>query len=126
MIGSFLLMVVGAVITSRSGTAPEEILSKNDQELLLQEVRYIASNAVIFWRKPAQIGGGKKSFKGLSDVSSFGVEPITVQRVHEISFVQKDSFVLTSTSLMTGVKIISTISNKGIVATPKIIVPPDQ
>ncbi len=119
-------MAVGAVFTSRSGTAPEEIVSKNDQELLLQEVRYIASNAVIFWRKPTQLGGGKKSFEGISDVSSFGLEPVSGQRVHEITFVQKDSFVLTSTSMMTGVKIISTISNKGIVATPIIIVPPVQ
>lgn len=126
MIGSFLLMVVGAIFMSRSGTAPEEIVSKNDQELLLQEVRYIASNAVIFWRKPAQLGGGKKSFEGLSDVSSFGVEPVSGQRIHEISSIQKDSFVLTSTSMMTGVKIISMISNKGITATPIIIVPPGQ
>ncbi len=119
-------MVVGAIFTSRSGTPPEEIVSKNDQELLLQEVRYIASNAVIFWRKPTQLGGGKKSFEGLSDVSSFGLEPVSGQRVHEISSVQKDSFVLISTRMMTGVKIISMISNKGIAATPIIIVPPVQ
>ena len=119
-------MVVGAMFTSRSDTAPEEIVSKYDQDLLLQEVRYIASNAVIYWRKPAQLGGGKKSFKGISDVSSFGFEPVSDQRVHKISSVQKDSFVLTSISMMTGVKIISKISNKGIVVTPKIIVPPVQ
>ncbi len=118
------MMAVGAMFASRSGTSSEEMVSNNDQELLLQEVRYIASNAVIFWRKPTQLGGGKKSFEGISDVSSFGLEPVSGQRVHEISSVQKDSFVLTSTSMMTGVKIISMISNKGIAATPIIIVPP--
>ena len=120
------MMAVGAMFASRSGTSSEEMVSNNDQELLLQEVRYIASNALIYWRKPDQLGGGKKSFMGISDVSSFGVEPVTDQRVHKISSVQKESFVLTSTSMMTGIKIISMISNKGIAATPIIIVPPVQ
>ena len=114
------------MITTRSGNAPEDIVSQNDQDFLLQEVRYIASNAVIYWRKPAQIGGGEKSFKRISDVSQFGFKPVTVQRTHTISSVQKDRFVLTSISITSGVKIISKISGNGIVGTPQIIIPPVQ
>ena len=114
------------MFASRSGTSSEEMVSNNDQELLLQEIRYITSNALIYWRKPEQLGGGKKSFEGISDVSSFGVEPVSVQRIHIISSVQKESFVLTTTSLMTGIQIISMISNKGLVTAPIITVPPAQ
>ncbi len=114
------------MFSSRSDTSPEEIVSNNDQELMLQEIRYITSNALIYWRKPVQLGGGKKSFMEISDVSPFGVEPVSDQRVHKISSVQKESFVLTTTSMVTGIQIISMISNKGIAAAPIIIVPPVQ
>ena len=114
------------MFSSRSGSSPEEVVSNNDQELLLHEIRYITSNALIYWRKPSQLGGGKKSFEGITNVSSFGVEPVSAQRIHEISAVQQESFVLTSTSVMTGIKIISKISNKGLAAAPIIIVPPVQ
>ena len=114
------------MFSSRSGSSPEEVVSNNDQELMLQEIRYITSNALIYWRKPAQLGGGKKTFVGISDVSSFGVEPVSTQRIHTISSVQKESFVLTTTSLLTSIKIVSNISNKGIVGTPIIYIPPIQ
>ena len=68
MILSILLLIIGAAISSKIGTGPEEIITKSESDILLQEVRYIASNAVIYWRKPAQLGGGKKSFIGITDV----------------------------------------------------------
>ena len=120
---SLLLMALGAALSSRTGTGPEEIISKNESDLLLQEVRYIASNAVIYWRKPAQLGGGKKSFIGITDVNSLGIEPINLQRVHTISAVKKKEFTLTTVGLLSGIKIVSILSNNGIKGTPVITLP---
>ncbi len=123
LIISFLLMILGAALVSRTGTGPEEIMTKNESDLLIQEVRYIASNAVIYWRKPAQIGGGKRSFIGITDVKSFGLEPINVQRVHTISAVKTKEFTLTTVGLINGIKIVSILTNQGIKGTPTIILP---
>lgn len=123
LILSFLLMIIGAALSSRMGSGPAEIMTKNEAELLLQEVRYIASNAVIYWRKPTQIGGGKKSFIGIADVRSFGLEPINGQRVHTISAVSNKEFTLTTTGLINGIKIVSILTNNGIKGTPNIILP---
>ncbi len=123
MILSLFLMVLAAALSSKTGTAPEEIIAKNESELLLQEVRYIASNAVIYWRKPSQLGGGKKSFIGITDVRSLGIEPMNMQRVHTISAVKKKEFRLTTVGLINGVKIISILTNNGIKGTPTIIMP---
>ena len=120
---SLLLMVLGAILSSKTGTGPEEIITKNESDLLLQEVRYIASNAVIYWRKPAQLGGGKKSFIGITDVNSLGVEPINLQRVHTISGVKKKEFTLTTVGLLNGVKIVSILTSRGIKGTPVITLP---
>jgi len=123
LIISFLLMILGAALVSRTGTGPEEIMTKNESDLLIQEVRYIASNAVIYWRKPAQIGGGKRSFIGITDVKSFGLEPINVQRVHTISAVKTKEFTLTTVGLINGIRIVSILTNQGIKGTPTIILP---
>ena len=116
-------MILGAAISSRIGTGPEEIMTKNESNLLLQEVRYIASNAVMYWRKPAQIGGGKNSFIGIADVKSFGIEPINGQRVHTISAVKNKEFTLTTVGLINGIKIVAILTNQGIKGTPTIILP---
>lgn len=120
---SLFLMILGAAISSRIGTGPEEIMTKNESNLLLQEVRYIASNAVMYWRKPAQIGGGKNSFIGIADVKSFGIEPINGQRVHTISAVKNKEFTLTTVGLINGIKIVAILTNQGIKGTPTIILP---
>ena len=123
LIISFLLMILGAALSSRMGSGPAEIMTKNESELLLQEVRYIASSAVIYWRKPAQVGGGKRSFIGITDVTSFGIEPINGQRVHTISAVKNKEFTLTTVGLINGIKIVSILTNQGIKGTPTMILP---
>jgi len=120
---SLFLMILGAALSSRTGTGPEEIMTKNESDLLLQEVRYIASNAVMYWRKPAQIGGGKNSFIGIANVKSFGIEPINGQRVHTISAVKNKEFTLTTVGLINGIKIVAILTNQGIKGTPTIILP---
>ncbi len=116
-------MVLGAALSYKTGTGPEEIITKSESDLLLGEVQYIASNAVILWRKPAQLGGGKKSFIGIRDVSSFGVDPLNAQRIHTISNVKEREFTLTTVGLINGVKLISIITNLGIKGNPTIILP---
>lgn len=123
LILSFLLMILGAALSSRTGTGPEEIMTKNESDLLLGEAQYIASMAVIYWRKPAQIGGGKRSFIGITDVTSFGIEPINGQRIHTISSVKAKEFILTTVGLISGIKIVSTVTNRGIKGTPTITLP---
>ena len=123
LIISFLLMILGAALSSRMGSGPAEIMTRNESDLLLQEVRYIASNAVIYWRKPVQIGGGKKSFIGITDVKSFGLEPINGQRVHTITAITNKEFILTTIGLISGIKIVSILTNHGIKGTPTITLP---
>lgn len=123
MILSILLLIIGAAISSKTGTGPEEIITKSESDILLQEVRYIASNAVIYWRKPAQLGGGKKSFIGITDVRPLGAEPINAQRVHTISAVKDKEFTLTTVGLINGVTIVAIVTNRGIKGTPVITLP---
>ena len=118
LIGSLLLMVIGSMLTSKPETETDDMMTQSESGFLIQEANYIASGAVIYWRKPIALGGGKKSFLKIKDVSIFGVEPINTIRIHQISNVTKDGFRLTSIGILTGVKVISQISGNGLVGTP--------
>ena len=111
-------MVIGSLLTSKPDSNTDDMMTKSESGLLIQEANYIASGAVVYWRKPAAMGGGKKSFLKIKDVSAFGVEPFNATRIHRISHITKDSFRLTSIGILTGVKVISEISGKGMVGTP--------
>ncbi len=98
-------------------------MKQSESDFLMQEVYYIASGAVIYWRKPAAMGGGKRSFSNITDVSTFGVEPINANRIHQISRITKNGFMLTTIGLLTGVKITSRISGNGLDGRPVVEVP---
>jgi len=123
LILSLFLAILGSALSSKSGTAPEEIMKQSESDFLLQEVNYIASGAVIYWRKPVAMGGGKRSFGAVTDVSAFGVEPVNANRIHQISRVTKKAFRLTSIGLLTGVKVTSIITGNGLDGNPVIEVP---
>ena len=126
LIGSLLLMVIGSLLTSKPETKTDDMMTQSESGFLIQEANFIASGAVIYWRKPIAMGGGKKSFLNIKDVSVFGVEPVNAIRIHRISDVTKESFRLTSIGIMTGVKVISLISGNGLVGTPVVEHPADQ
>lgn len=123
LIGSLLLMVIGSMLTSKPETKTDDMMTQSESGFLIQEANFIASGAVIYWRKPIELGGGKKSFLKIKDVSVFGVEPVNAIRIHQISEVTKESFKLTSIGIMTGVKVITQISGNGLVGTPVVELP---
>jgi len=116
-------MVIGSILTSKPETKTDDMMSQSESGFLIQEANFIASGAVVYWRKPIALGGGKKSFLKIKDVSIFGVEPVNAIRIHKISDVTKESFNLTSIGVISGVKVISLISGNGLVGTPVIELP---
>ena len=120
---SFLLTILASVLTYRSNSGQDEIMTRSEADALLQEIHYIASAGVTYWIKPTALGGGARSFIGLSNVTMFGMDTSNELRTHRISAVSKNAFTLTSTGLISGVKVVSTITNKGLSGSPTIILP---
>jgi len=123
LIGSLVLMVIGSLLSPDPESTTDNAMTQTESNFLIQEVNFIASGAVVYWRKPIAMGGGKRSFLNIRDVSAFGIEPTSATRIHRISHVTKDGFKLTSIGILTGTKVISQISNNGLVGTPVVELP---
>ena len=94
-----------------------------ERDALLQDVNNVASSAAAYWRKPAALGGGARTFEGTTDVTTFGADSSNANGNFIMSVVTATSFVLTATGGNEGVEIVATITQQGVSGTPEITLP---
>ena len=70
-----LLIVLGTIIVGVAVVVGINMFATGainaERDALLQDVNNVASNAASYWRKPAALGGGNRTFVGVSDVTTF-------------------------------------------------------
>lgn len=94
-----------------------------ERDALLQDVNTVASNAASYWRKPAAIGGGARSFAGITNVTTLGSDSSNANGSFVMSSVTVTQFTLTATGANEGVIIVATITQQGVSGTPTITMP---
>lgn len=122
-----LLIVLGTIIVGVAVVVGINMFTTGavnaERDALLQDVNNVASTAASYWRKPAALGGGARSFVGVSDVTSFGADSSNANGNFIMSTVIANSFTLTATGSNEGVIIVASITQQGVSGTPAITLP---
>lgn len=122
-----LLIVLGTIIVGVAVIVGINMFTTGavnaERDALLQDVNAAASNAASYWRKPAAIGGGARSFVGITDVTTFGSDSSNANGSFVMSSVTVTQFTLTATGANEGVIIVATITQQGVSGTPTITMP---
>ena len=122
-----LLIVLGTIIVGVAVIVGINMFTTGavnaERDALLQDVNTVASNAASYWRKPAAIGGGARSFVGITDVTTFGSDSSNANGSFVMSSVTVTQFTLTATGANEGVIIVATITQQGVLGTPTITMP---
>ena len=122
-----LLIVLGTIIVGVAVIVGINMFTTGavnaERDALLQDVNNVASTAVSYWRKPAALGGGARSFVGVLDVTIFGADSSNANGNFLMSTVAANSFTLTATGANEGVIIVANITQQGVSGTPAITLP---
>ncbi len=126
-----LMIVLGVIIVGVAIVVGINMFSQGavnaESDRLVQEVNVVGSNAAAYWRKPVQMGGGGRSFAGitadapgLAKLGSASSDATTLV----ISTAGTDSsFVITATGTSEGVIVVATIGIDGVSGSPTITLP---
>ena len=121
-----LLIVLGTIIVGVAVVVGINMFTTGainaERDALLQDVNNIASNAISYWRKPAALGGGARTFIGVT-FAKIGVDASNVNGVFEILVSTILDFDLKATGSSEGVTVDVTIDKDGIVGVPTIVMP---
>ena len=122
-----LLIVLGTIIVGVAVVVGINMFTtgaiNSERDALILDVNTVAASAASYWRKPAALGGGARSFVGVSDITSFGSDSSTMNGNFVMSSVSNNQFVLTATGTNEGVIIVVTITQQGVTGSPSITLP---
>ena len=119
---AFLTIILSAAVVV--GMNVYAIGSLNSElDALIIDVNSVAASATSYWRMPVALGGGARSFEGVSDVSSFDSELSNMNSTFVLSSVMTNQFVLTATSANKGIIVVATITQEGVMGSPVITLP---
>ena len=122
-----LLIVLGTIIVGVAVVVGINMFTTGavnaERDALLQDVNNIASSAAAYWRKPAALGGGARTFLGTADVVKFGADSSNANGSFVMSSVTATQFTLTATGGNEGVVIVATVTQNGVSGTPTITLP---
>ena len=122
-----LLIVLGTIIVGVAVVVGINMFTigaiNSERDALILDVNTIAASAASYWRKPAALGGGARSFVGISDITSFGSDSSNMNGNFVMSLVTANQFTLTATGANEGVIIVATISQQGVTGSPLITLP---
>ena len=122
-----LLIVLGTIIVGAAMIAGINMFNtgamNSERDALLMDIHNVAASAASYWRKPAALGGGARSFVGISDITSFGSDSSNMNGNFVMSLVTANQFTLTATGANEGVIIVATISQQGVTGSPLITLP---
>ena len=122
-----LLIVLGTIIVGVAVVVGINMFTtgaiNSERDALILDINTVAASAASYWRKPAALGGGARSFVGVSDITSFGSDSSTMNGNFVMSSVTANQFVLTATGANEGVIIVATITQQGVTGSPSITLP---
>ena len=123
-----LLIVLGTIIVGVAVVVGITMFTTGainaERDALLQDVNNIASSAAAYWRKPAALGGGARSFVGVTTVKTFGAADSNANGAFEITTTATATdFEVTATGWNEGVIIVATVTQNGVSGTPTITMP---
>ena len=122
-----LLIVLGTIIVGVAVVVGINMFTigaiNSERDALILDINTVAASAASYWRKPAALGGGARSFVGVSDITSFGSDSSTMNGNFVMSSVTANQFVLTATGANEGVIIVATITQQGVTGSPAITLP---
>lgn len=122
-----LLIAFGTIILSAAvvvGMNVYAIGSLNSEiDALMIDVNSVAASATSYWRMPVALGGGARSFEGVSDVTSFDSDLSNMNGTFVLSSVITNQFVLTATSANEGIIVVATITQEGLKGSQAITLP---
>ena len=123
-----LLIVLGTIIVGVAVVVGINMFTTGainaEREALLQDVNNIASQAAAYWRKPAALGGGARTFDGVLLVSEFGAADSNANGAFVITGAAGiTEFDVMATGWNEGVIIVATITQNGVSGTPTITMP---
>ena len=128
-----LLLLLGTIIVSVAVVIGINIFTADiinaegdalaERDALIVDVNKVAATASSYWRMPITLGGGSRSFLGVTDVTSFGSDSSNINGNFIMSSIMTDKFVLTATGLNEGVIVVATITEQGISGSPAITLP---
>ena len=122
-----LLIVLGTIIVGVAVVVGINMFTTGavnaERDALLQDVNNIASSAASYWRKPAALAGGARSFAAATDVTVFGADSSNANGSFVMSDITPTSFTLTVTGANEGVIVVASITQNGVSGTPTITLP---
>lgn len=122
-----LLIVLGTIIVGVAVIVGINMFTTGavnaERDALLQDVNAVAASAASYWRKPAALGGGNRTFVGVTDVTTFGADSSNANGNIIMSSVTATSFTVTATGANEGVIIVASITQQGVSGTPTITLP---
>ena len=122
-----LLLLLGTIIVSVAVVIGVNISNPDiinaERDALIVEVNKVAATASSYWRMPITLGGGSRSFLGITNVTSFGSDSSNINGNFIMSSIMTDNFVLTATGSDEGVIVVATITGQGITGSPVITLP---
>ena len=126
-----LMIVLGVIIVGVAIVVGINMFSEGavnaEADRLVQEVNMVASNAAAYYRKPVQMGGGGRSFTGIT-ADSTGLAKLNVSSndatTWEVSQAgTASSFKIKATGTSEGVVVEATIGPDGVVGSPTVTKP---
>ncbi len=122
-----LLIVLGTIIVGVAVAVGIDIFTTGainaERDALMMDVNNVAATAASYWRKPVALGGGSRSFLGVTNVTSFGSDSSNLNGNFIMSSIMTNQFILTATGLNEGVIVVATITQQGVSGSPDITLP---
>jgi len=126
-----LLIVLGVIIVGVAIVVGINMFSQGavnaEADRLVQEVNTVGSNAAAYWRKPVQMGGGGRSFTGITadaaGLAKLGMASSDATILEVTTAGTDSSFVIKATGTSEGVEVEATIGIDGVVGSPTITKP---
>lgn len=126
-----LMIVLGVIIVGVAIVVGINMFSAGavnaESDRLVQEVNVVGSNAAAYWRKPVQMGGGGRTFVGITadaaGLAALGVSSSDATTLSISTAGDADDFGVTATGTAEGVVVVATIDEDGVVGSPTITLP---
>lgn len=115
-------MIVGVAVVIGINIFTTETINA-ERDALMVDVNKVAASAASYWRTPIALGGGARSFLGVTNVTSFGSDSSNENGNFIMSSIMTNQFVLTATGTNEGVIVIATITQQGVTGSPAITLP---
>ena len=122
-----LLIVLGTMIVGVAVAVGINMFTtgaiNSERDALMNDVGNVGALAASYWRKPKALGGGARSFAGVTNIASFGLDSTNINGAYAMSSVTTNKFTLTATGTNEGAIVVATITQQGLTGSPVVTMP---